>query len=118
MNKVIKKSKNLSLRKARIRSTVGGTSERPRLTIKITNLHVSAQIIDDTTGNTLVSASTYKSKDAKASKTELATTVGTQIAKNAKKAKVTKVVLDRNGKQYHGIVKAFAEAARTEGLEF
>jgi large subunit ribosomal protein L18 len=113
-------SKNLAnrmLRKMRIRARVSGTTERPRLTVYISNLHVSAQIIDDTKSSTLVSSTSTKNEVA-GSKAEKAAWVGTDIAKKAKKAGVKAVVLDRNGRQYGGRLKALADAARKEGLEF
>jgi large subunit ribosomal protein L18 len=116
--KLLKKAGNLSLRKARVRSVVKGTSERPRLTVSISNLHIHAQIIDDTAHKTLCSATTVGSKTANGTMTEKASIIGAEIAKSAKKAKITKVAFDRNGKQYHGRVKALADAARAEGLEF
>jgi large subunit ribosomal protein L18 len=117
MSKTIKKAQNLALRKARVRSVVQGTTERPRLTVTISNIHVSAQIIDDVSQKTLVAATTVGSTQ-KGTMTEKAVFVGTAIAKAAKKAKIGKVSFDRNGKQYHGRIKALADAARAEGLEF
>ena len=108
---------NRSLRKNRVRAKVHGTAERPRLTVTISNMHVSAQIIDDDKGVTLVSATTVGTK-ATGTMTEKCATVGADIAKKAKKAKVTAVVFDRNGRQYAGRLKALADAARQEGLEF
>ena len=108
---------NRSLRKNRVRAKVHGTAERPRLTVTISNMHVSAQIIDDDKGVTLVSATTVGTK-ATGTMTEKCATVGADIAKKAKKAKVTAVVFDRNGRQYAGRLKALADAARKEGLEF
>ncbi len=113
----LKKNQNLKLRKQRVRSTVSGTAERPRLTVSVTNLHISAQVINDEKGITLASATTVGAK-ATGTMTEKAAIIGTQIAKAAKKAKVSKVVFDRNGRIYHGRVKALADAARAEGLEF
>lgn len=113
----IDKKLNRKLRKERIRSRVHGTAKRPRLSVFISNLHVSAQIIDDEKSRTLASATTVGKKD-KLSKTEAAAKIGAEIAKKAKKIKVNKVVLDRNGRQYAGRLKALAEAARQEGLEF
>ena len=118
MNRTIKKSKNLSLRKARVRSNVNGTAERPRLSVYVSNTNVYAQVINDVDQKTIVAASTVSSKVAKGTITEKAAIVGTDIAKAAKKAKVSKVVFDRNGKKYHGRLKALADAARAEGLEF
>ncbi|MBP9821026.1 50S ribosomal protein L18 [Candidatus Saccharibacteria bacterium] len=117
MSNTVQKSKNLQLRKARVRSVVSGTSERPRLSVSISNIHVSAQIINDETGNTLASA-TSVGKKMTGNLTDKAVIVGTNIAKAAKKINVKKVSFDRNGKQYHGRIKALAEAARKEGLEF
>ena len=118
MNKEVKKKvHNLKQRKARIRSRVSGTPEMPRLTLTISNLHISAQLIDDSSSKTIVSASTV-GKKATGSLTEKAKTVGTELAKSAQSKKVTTVVFDRNGKKYHGRVKAFAEAAREGGLKF
>ena len=111
------KKQNLALRKGRVRAKISGTAERPRLTVTISNLHVSAQIIDDVVQKTLISATTVGSK-AKGTKTELAAKIGAEIAKKAKKAKINTVVFDRNGRQYAGRLHALADAARKEGLEF
>lgn len=108
---------NRTLRKGRVRSRVSGTATRPRLTVTISNVHVSAQLIDDTVGKTLASATTVGSKQ-KGSKTELAAWVGGEIAKKANKAKIKQVVFDRNGRAYAGRLSALADAARKEGLEF
>ena len=116
-NSLAKKLLNKSLRKARVRSKVNGTAARPRLTVTISNLHVSAQLIDDETHHTIASATTVGAK-ATGTMTEKAANVGAEIAKKAKKAKITAVVFDRNGRQYAGRLKALADAARNEGLEF
>ena len=108
---------NKNLRKQRVRATVVGTAERPRLSVTISNKHVSAQIIDDSTSKTLVSSTTVGAKQT-GNLTELAKFVGSDIAKKAKKAKITKVVFDRNGRQYAGRLGALADTARNEGLEF
>ena len=108
---------NLKLRKNRVRSQVHGTAERPRLSVSISNLHISAQIIDDDKGKTLVTATTV-GKKLTGTMTEKAIIIGSEIAKNAKKAKIQKIVFDRNGRLYHGRIKALADAARKEGLEF
>lgn len=108
---------NVLLRKNRVRSKVSGTANRPRLTVTISNLHVSAQLIDDVAGKTLAAATTVGSK-AKGTLTEKAAIVGKDIADKAKKVKVKAVVFDRNGRRYAGRLKSLAEAARKEGLEF
>jgi large subunit ribosomal protein L18 len=112
------KLNNLQLRKQRVRATVFGTTERPRLSVKISNTNVSAQIIDDTKGVTLASATSVGKKLTDQNLTAKAAVVGTEIAKNAKKVKIGKVVFDRNGRLYAGRLSALAEAARKEGLEF
>jgi large subunit ribosomal protein L18 len=116
-NTLAKKLLNRSLRKARVRSKIHGTAERPRLSVTISNTHVSAQLIDDEAQNTIASATTVGAK-ATGTMTEKAASIGTEIAKKAKKAKLTAVVFDRNGRQYAGRLKALADAARKEGLEF
>ena len=118
MSRLLKKASSLKLRKQRVRARVVGTAERPRLSVSITNLHISAQIIDDSSHKTLAAASTIGQKEVKGSLTERAEWVGKQIAQAAKTKKIKKVVLDRNGRLYHGRIKALADAARAEGLEF
>jgi large subunit ribosomal protein L18 len=117
MSRITSKLQNLARRKNRIRSTVSGTAERPRLTVSVSNTHVTAQIIDDTKHATIAYISTVGQK-AVGTMTERATWVGTEIAKKAKAAKVKQVVFDRNGRLYHGRIKALADAARAGGLEF
>lgn len=118
MNSLKKKLHNLKLRKARVRATVSGTTERPRLAVRVSNTHVSAQIIDDTTHKTLVAATSVGQKAATGTMTEKAAWVGADIAKKAKTKKIKAVVFDRGGRKYHGRVKALADAARAGGLEF
>lgn len=113
----VNKLHNRLIRKRRVRAVVKGTAEQPRLSVFISNLHVSAQIIDDETGKTLVAATSVGQK-ATGNKTDLAKKIGTEIAKKAKKAKISNVTFDRNGKKYTGRIKALAEAAREEGLKF
>ena len=117
MTNLEKKLLNRTLRAARVRAKVQGTAERPRLTVTISNKHVSAQIIDDVAQKTLAAATTVGTKQT-GTMTEQAAIVGTDIAKKAKKAKVTTVVFDRNGRQYAQRLAALADAARKEGLEF
>lgn len=118
MNRIANKLHNLQMRKRRIRSVVSGTPERPRLSVHVSNLHVSAQIIDDTTHKTLAQVSTVGKKDLPKSLSAKAEWIGGEIAKKAKAAKVKQVAFDRGGKAYHGRVKALADAARKAGLEF
>lgn len=108
---------NRSLRKSRVRSTVHGTADRPRMSVAISNNHVSVQLIDDDKGHTLASATTVGKKTT-GTMTEKCAQIGSDIAKAAKKKKITKVVFDRNGRQYAGRLSALADAARKEGLEF
>ncbi len=117
MNRLISKAKNSLRRSNRVRTTVQGTSDRPRLSVYISNKYVSAQIIDDSTHKTLVSATSVGQKSA-GTKTEQAIFVGTEVAKQAKVKKIKAVAFDRGPKLYHGRVKALADAARKEGLEF
>ena len=108
------------VRHKRIRENLTGTSERPRLCVFRSNANIEAQIIDDTKQTTLVSASTLE-KDLEiknGGNVEAAKVIGAEIAKRAKKAKINTVVFDRGGYLYHGRVKALAEAARENGLEF
>ncbi|MBP9667854.1 50S ribosomal protein L18 [Candidatus Saccharibacteria bacterium] len=117
MANLAKKLLNKTLRKNRVRAKVHGTAVRPRLTVTISNLHVSAQLIDDDKGVTLAAATTIGKKTT-GTLTEKAAGVGADIAKKATKAKVNAVVFDRNGRMYAGRLKALADAARKEGLEF
>ncbi len=112
-----KKLQNRTLRKNRVRAKISGTAVRPRLTVTVSNLHVSAQLIDDESQKTLAAATTVGTKST-GTMTEKAAIIGTDIAKKAKKAKINSVVFDRNGRQYAGRLKALADAARKEGLEF
>jgi large subunit ribosomal protein L18 len=105
-------------RKSRIRSVVIGTAQRPRLSVFVSNVNVSAQLIDDASHRTLGYVTTVGQKTVKGTMTEKAAWVGGEIAKQAKTAKIKSVVFDRGGKLYHGRVAALAEAARNAGLEF
>lgn len=113
-----RKLHNKQQRKHRIRSVVSGTSARPRLSVSVSNLHVTAQLVDDASGKTIAYATTVGQKTLKGTMTEKAAWVGEEIAKQAKSAKVKQVVFDRGGKLYHGRVAALADAARKAGLEF
>ena len=111
-----KKERRMKI-KVGIRAKISGTPERPRLTVFRSNKQIYAQVIDDTTGRTLASASSLK-MDVKAPKMIIATKVVELIAKNAQEAGIQTVVFDRNGYLYHGRVKQLAEAARNGGLKF
>jgi large subunit ribosomal protein L18 len=106
-------------RKKRIRKKMSGTPDRPRLSVFRSTVHIYAQVIDDTTGKTLVASSTLK-KDVNSdgTKTDQAKAVGEAIAKACQAQGVSKVVFDRNGFLYHGRVRALADAARGAGLDF
>ncbi len=121
---VSKKSRQIVREKKhkRMRHYLAGTTERPRLAVFRSNNHMYAQIIDDTVGNTLVSACTLE-KDVKAelektNNVDAASHLGTVIAKRALEKGITQVVFDRGGYIYHGKVAALAEAAREAGLTF
>ena len=109
-------------RHQRIRTRVHGTADRPRLNVFRSLRHIVAQVIDDTSGKTLASASTLdaelKAQAEGKNKTEQAKLVGKTLAERAQKAGVKKVVFDRGGYKYHGRVKALAEASREGGLDF
>jgi large subunit ribosomal protein L18 len=105
-------------RHARIRNKISGTKEMPRLSVFRSNENIFAQIIDDTTGKTLVSSSSVELHLKNGGNQEGAKEVGKDLAEKAKKAKITKVAFDRSGYLYHGRVEALAEAAREAGLEF
>jgi large subunit ribosomal protein L18 len=120
--KLIKKREQRERRQRRIRARVAGSSERPRLNVFRSLDNIFAQVIDDTAGVTLVSASTID-KQVRAqvegkNKTESAKIVGQVLAERAKEAGIARVVFDRGGYRYHGRVAALAEGAREGGLEF
>jgi large subunit ribosomal protein L18 len=101
----------------RIRRKVQGTSERPRLAVRRSLKNIYAQLIDDVSGHTIAAASTREA-DVKGSNAAAAKAVGALIAKKAKDKGVKSVVFDRSGYLYHGNIKALADAARENGLEF
>lgn len=106
----------------RIRKKVGGTAERPRLSVHFSAKHVYAQVIDDDTGRTLVAATTTEEglsgKNKVAANRATAEVIGKAIAERARAKKIDSVVFDRGGFLYHGKVKALADAAREGGLKF
>lgn len=112
----IKKEKRIR-RHLRVRAKIFGTKERPRLSVFRSAKHIYAQLIDDEKDQTLVAASDLELKK-KAKKQEIAKEIGKLLAKKAKAKRITEVVFDRGGYQYHGRVKALAEGARSGGLKF
>ncbi len=104
----------------RLRKRVGGTPERPRLVVKRSSRHIHVQVIDDTVGRTLASASTMDAslKGAEGDKSALARRVGALVAERAKAAGIDAVVFDRGGNRYAGRIAALADAAREGGLDF
>jgi large subunit ribosomal protein L18 len=115
---LIHKLNNRDRRKGRVRALISGTAKRPRLNVHISNLHITAQLVDDTTHQTIAHVTTVGQTAAKGTMTEKAVWVGNEIGAKAKTAKIKTVVFDRGGKLYHGRVAALAEAARKAGLEF
>jgi large subunit ribosomal protein L18 len=108
-------------RHRRIRVSLSGTRQRPRLNVFRSLQHIYAQVIDDTSGTTLASASTNEAEaraNLRGTKTERARAVGRAIAERAREQGVSAVVFDRGGYLYHGRIKALADAAREAGLEF
>ena len=111
------------VRQARVRKKVSGTPDRPRLSVFRSLKHIYAQVIDDTTGRTIVAASSQEALKATAevgsdTKTDVSVAVGKALAERALAAGVTRVVFDRGGCKYHGRVKALAEGSRESGLQF
>lgn len=119
--KLQKKKLLAQKRRWRIRKSIKGTAERPRLTVYFSHKHIHAQCIDDVAGNTLAAISTAGKDTAEqklSANVEGATQLGKLLGEKAKAAGVETVVFDRNGRRYHGCVKAFADAAREAGLKF
>ena len=122
MNIANKRARARQRRHDRVRKHVVGTQERPRLNVFRSDKHIYAQVIDDSIGHTIVSASTVdvalRSELGGKSKTEMAVAVGKLVAERALEAGVKSVVFDRGGFRYHGRIKALADAARETGLDF
>lgn len=115
----VKTIKQQELQRAiRVRSQIKGSSDRPRLSVHISNKHITAQIIDDDKKKTLAYVTTVGKKNLTGTMTKQAEDLGTEIATKAKAVKVKSVVFDRGSRKYHGRIKALAEAARKTGLEF
>ncbi len=116
------KAIRLARRKRRVRKRVFGTAERPRLSVTRSLAHMYAQIIDDDKGVTLCAASTrdkeLRGEVAKGGNRAAATAVGKLLAERAKDKDIAQVAFDRNGRRFHGRIKALAEAAREGGLKF
>ncbi len=122
MEKKFQKWEAIATKKRRIRKTVSGDASRPRLSVYRSEKHIYGQVIDDLSGKTLVAASTV-AKDLRDQVKDLdpkaqAKAVGEALAVKAKAAGVTAVVFDRNGRQYGGRLAAFADGARSQGLQF
>ena len=108
---------NKVFRAKRTRAKIHGTAQRPRLTVHISNVHITAQLIDDDNSKTIAYAPTV-GKKVEGSKADRATQIGKEIATKAKKANIKSAVFDRGAKLYAGRMSALADAARKEGLEF
>ncbi|MEX0910151.1 MAG: 50S ribosomal protein L18 [Candidatus Paceibacterota bacterium] len=117
-----KKNMNLQRRKAKVRSLIAGTADRPRLVVKKSNRYTEASVVDDVKAQTLICLNTIKVKAGKYEdtfkKVADARTLGMQIADKLKSLKISKIVFDRGGNRYSGRVKAVADGAREGGLEF
>ena len=115
---MITKKEKRKIRHKRIRRKIEGKKSRPRLFVFKSLKHIYCQLIDDEKGKTIFSVSDVELKEKKKNKIEIAREVGKSIAKKAKKSGIERVVFDRGGYKYHGKVKALAEGAREEGLNF
>ena len=118
MSKTVKKQQLRLKRKRRVRSKVSGSAERPRLSVFRSASHMYVQVIDDSKGETILSAGTYDKGKAKRAGVEVCSELGKKIASACKEKSISKVVFDKNGFAYHGRVKAVAEGAREGGLVF
>lgn len=120
MSNDVKKRQNMKeRRKKRVRKKISGTAERPRLSLYRSAKHIYAQIIDDISGRTLLSVSSFEKEDKKTrANVECCTELGKLIAKRCQEIQVRHLVFDKNGNKYHGRVKAFADGAREGGLDF
>lgn len=121
MDRMVKKRKDRKRRQMRARQIIKGTADRPRLAVYRSLRHIYAQLIDDVAGTTLASASTNTAdygKDKAGGNIKAAEEIGRSIAAKAKEKSIESVVFDRGGRNYHGRVKALAEAAREAGMKF
>ena len=115
-----KKRLNKQRRHKRVRATIKGTSERPRVSVFKSNKHVFVQFIDDEAGKTVLSSKVVANKKSKirGTKTDKATKIGEMLAEKAKEAGIKEVVFDRGGFEYHGRIKAVADGLRKGGIKF
>ncbi len=113
---LLQKRAHREKRRKRVRRRIYGTTERPRLSVYRSNVHIYAQLVDDDEGHTLVAADTREAGDAE-NRVEAARKVGELVAERAKAADIEEVVFDRGGNRYHGRVAALAEGARSSGLK-
>ena len=113
---VLEKRVQRGKRRSRIRRKISGTAERPRMSVYRSNVHIYAQVIDDDSGNTLVSADSREVEDA-GNRKDAAYKVGELVASRAREAGIEVAVFDRGGNRYHGRVAALAEGARSGGLK-
>lgn len=120
--KGVRRLSGRAIRHRRVRKRISGTPDRLRLNVFRSSAHIYAQVIDDTAGRTIASASSvdreFRAQATGMTKTEKSRAVGAAIARRAREAGVTKVVFDRGGYLYHGRIQAVADAAREGGLEF
>ena len=117
-HKLDTKNKLLEKRRFRIRKTVSGTALRPRLSLKLTNKHIYAQAIDDTVGKTLFAQSSTAVEGKVLPNVKGCAHFGEELGAQLTKAGIKQVVFDRNGRRYHGAVKAFADGVRKAGVQF
>jgi len=119
MKRLIEKKARRQRRKLHIRKTVKGTQDRPRLSVFRSNRHIYVQVIDDRSGTTMLSVSTYSGETkGLRPKVEDAEKLGKSLGDAMKKKKIAEAVFDRNGNLYHGVVKAVADGIRSAGIKF
>ncbi|MBN2861195.1 MAG: 50S ribosomal protein L18 [Sphaerochaetaceae bacterium] len=119
MNRVIDKNKKRARRKVHIRKNLVGTSERPRMSVFRSNAHIYVQVIDDSKGHTIVSASSVEKELKELKNTvEGGAKLGEIVGKRLLEKKIESVVFDRNGYLFHGVVKSIADGARKAGVKF
>lgn len=117
-NQISLRNKQRKKRTMRVRKHLRGTADKPRLSVLKTNVHISAQLIDDDKGITLLSAGTMQKDMGGRKSKETARLVGSKIAELAKQKQIVKIVFDRGRNKYHGLIKELAGAVREAGLQF